>query len=298
MKHVKPYLLVSCIGISAVIMTLVGFFYENTVYSNRSFDPFREPPVSAGMLAIKEDCLLTPFFPESKAASVHMDCFAKPVLSASSLFQIAEWEAKTAEKHFTKVDESYFQDALFIGDSRTAGIELYAGFQNATFYAATSMNVFDFDTRKINVDGTKMTVKDALTLHQFQKIYIMLGINDVGVNTIDTFFHSYSDMVKEIMRLQPDAIIFLQGNLHVTEKKSAADSIINNENIEARNQRIASLADNKRIFYIDVNESSLCDENGNLLEQYTWDQVHLEAKYYPIWKQFIMEHGILSSDNQ
>lgn len=290
MKNIKPYLLGSAICISAVIMTVIGIFYQNTVYAGRSFHIIKEPPVSAAMLAIKEGSITTPFSPELAVAASQINYFDN-ITFAGSLPELKQFEEHPVE--FTKVGENYFRDAVFIGDSRTAGIELYAGFKSATFYSATSLNIFDFDKRKINIDGTKMTIKEALSEHQFRKVYLMIGINDVGISTVDTFYNTYSEVVKEILRLQPNAILFIEGNLHVTEKKSSADKTINNENIEARNQKIASLADQERIFYIDVNESSLCDKDGNLLEEYTWDQVHLEAQYYPIWKQFIMEHGIV-----
>lgn len=291
MKNSKPYLLVSAICISAIMMTIAGIFYQNTIYAGRSFQFIKEPPVSAAMLAIKDGSLMAPFVPELSVASVSVNCFENTPLVNSSTLEIEQWEEQPVE--FTRVGENYFRDAVFIGDSRTAGIELYGGFQNATFYSATSLNIFDFDKRKINIDGTRMTIRDALSRHRFKKVYLMIGINDVGISTVDTFYNTYSDVVKEIQRLQPDAILFIEANLHVTEKKSVADKTINNENIEARNQKIATLADGERIFYIDVNTSPLCDENGNLLEEYTWDQVHLEAKYYPMWKQFIMEHGIV-----
>ena len=46
------------------------------------------------------------------------------------------------------------------------------------------------------------------------------------------------------------------------------------------------------IFYIDVNEA-VCDENGNLYADWTFDQIHLKAKYYQVWENFLMEHGIV-----
>ncbi len=68
----------------------------------------------------------------------------------------------------------------------------------------------------------------------------------------------------------------------MTQKKSEDGDSITNENIAARNNLIATLANQKDIFYIDINESSLCDE-GALISDYTWDQVHVKAQYYPIW---------------
>ena len=42
---------------------------------------------------------------------------------------------------FTEVDLSYFDDALFIGDSRVAGLAMNSG-TNATFYAVTSFQLY------------------------------------------------------------------------------------------------------------------------------------------------------------
>ena len=54
---------------------------------------------------------------------------------------------------------------------------------------------------------------------------------------------------------------------------------------------MATLADNKDIFYIDVNEV-VCDEEGNLNEEYTFDQIHLLGVYNDLWKEFLLSHGV------
>ena len=129
-------------------------------------------------------------------------------------------------------------------------------------------------------------------MKQFAKIYLMVGINECGTGTPESFYERYRDVVLDIRRLQPEALIFIQGNLFVTQKKSDDDDSITNENISARNDLIATLANQKDIFYIDINESSLC-EDGALVSDYTWDQVHIKAQYYPIWKDFLLQHAII-----
>ena len=54
---------------------------------------------------------------------------------------------------------------------------------------------------------------------------------------------------------------------------------------------MATLADNEQIFYVDVNEV-VCDEEGNLKADYTFDQIHLLGVYNDLWKQFLMAHGV------
>lgn len=199
----------------------------------------------------------------------------------------AEWEYITA-------DEDYFDDAVFIGDSRTVGLCDYAGLDNAAFYASTGLTVYKiFDAQIVPVEGTKqkITIEEALTERRFSKIYLMLGINEMGTGTVETFMERYEEVVARLKELQPDAIIYLQAIMRVSSERSAKGDYINNEGIDARNAEIAKLADNRTVFYLDVNPC-VCDESGGLVKEYTFDGVHLKAAYIEIWKQFLMEHCV------
>ena len=80
--------------------------------------------------------------------------------------------------------------------------------------------------------------------------------------------------------------------MHVTERKSKSDKYFTNEKINERNQALSELADNQTIFYMDMNES-VDDENGNLLAELTFDDVHLKASSYQRWYDFLLGHGIV-----
>lgn len=198
-------------------------------------------------------------------------------------------------KSLVPVPESYFDDALFIGDSRTVGLYEYGGFQESTvFFAKTSLTIYDLfeEPEKFAqlADGKKATLEEALTERKFGKIYLMLGINELGRGTTESFFRVYAEAVNRIRLLQPDALIFIQGIMRVGEEKNSTDAIFNNTNINARNQAISMMADNRSIFYLEVNDA-VCDENGNLISDYTFDQIHLKAKYYQLWKNYLFAHG-------
>ena len=199
----------------------------------------------------------------------------------------AQWE-------YASVEKSYFDDALFIGDSRTVGLQDYAGLDNATFYASTGLTIYKlFDAEIAPVEGShkKQTVEQALSERQFGKIYLMIGINEMGTGTVESFMKKYDEAVKHLQELQPDAIIYLQAIMKVSAERSAKGDYIYNEGIEQRNAEIAKLADNQQIFFLDVNPY-VCDDGGGLVSDYTFDGVHLKAAYIEIWKQFLMDHTI------
>jgi hypothetical protein len=202
-------------------------------------------------------------------------------------------ENKEVSYEFATVKESYFKDALFIGDSRTVGLEEYSGWKDPTYYAETGITIYEvFDKKIAEVGGQKVMLEEALKKKNFKKIYIMLGINEMGIGTAKSFTAEYKKVIDKIKKLQPDAIIFIQSIMNVTKKKSDTDPVFNNKKIKERNEHLALLADNKKVFYIDVNEA-ITDNTGGMAAKYTFDSIHLKAVYYKIWTDFLLKHGVV-----
>lgn len=194
---------------------------------------------------------------------------------------------------FTEVTREYFDDALFIGDSRAVGIQLYSGWDNLTYCTESGMTVYNmFDRQITRADGTKTTLEEALAESSFGKIYLEIGINEMGTGTVDSFMEAYENAVLRLRELQPDADIFLCGIMYVRKSKSDSDPVFNNPAIRERNERIAQLADQQTVFYLDINEVT-SDENGNLNPDYTWDEIHLLGKYNVLWTEYLSSHGIV-----
>lgn len=193
---------------------------------------------------------------------------------------------------FEKVEDSYFKDALFIGDSRTVGIKEYGKLKQATYFCDTGMSIYNIYSKKLSVSGVgKVDIKKLLSTKKYGKIYIMLGINEIG-NSLDTNTKKFKEVIQYIRKAQPDAIIVIQANLHVTKQKSDAGETFSNKRIDKYNKRLSKIADNNKIFYLDANEI-FDDENGNMKKVYTGDNVHLYAKYYVNWTNYIKEHAVV-----
>lgn len=203
-------------------------------------------------------------------------------------------EDKTYE--FTTVDRSYLDGALFIGDSRTSTLYEYAGWDNTDFYVEYGLTIWDVLNEPIATrPGTneKISVYDGLSATKYDKIYIMLGVNELGTGTADTYFEQFKTVIDTIRALQPDATVFIQSIIHVTDEIDRKGTYINNDEINARNEKIKTLADNKSIFYIDNNQLFDDPQTGKLNPDYTGDGVHILAKYVGDWQNFYLEHGIV-----
>lgn len=198
---------------------------------------------------------------------------------------------------FQTVSYEYFDDALFIGDSRTVGLMEYGNLENATFFADSGMSVYGLAWKKISVPGKgKVTFDEILTEQQYGKIYLMLGMNELGYR-FDTTKERYQETLEKILAEQENAIIYLCANMHVTAEQSAKDEIYNNENVNLINELIAGLTDGEKIFYLDVNEL-FDDENGALAEEYTSDAFHVLGKYYEDWIDWLCTRAILLPEEE
>lgn len=199
-------------------------------------------------------------------------------------------EPVVKEREFRTVGYDYFDDALLIGDSRMEGIMEYGGLDNADFFAHSGMSVFSMGEKKLMVHGEKMTFEEVLNHKQYKKVYLMIGINELGYQ-FDLVAEKYAQRVEMIREKQPDAVIYLCANLHVTTEQSEKDAIYNNENVNRLNAMIRELADGQKTFYLDVNEI-FDDEDGGLSKEYSVDSFHVMGKYYVTWVDWLCTKAI------
>ena len=179
-------------------------------------------------------------------------------------------------------------DALFIGDSRTVGLMEYAGIDGADYFCTVGMSVYNIHKNSVSVPNVgKVTLTELLNGKKYGKIYIMLGINEMGYK-ISSTVEKYSELIEFIKDKQPNAVIFIQANLHVSKSRSDSDKVVNNIAINGLNAELAKLADGKSKFYLDAN-ILFDDKTGALSSDKSEDSTHLYAKYYKEWGEWIIK---------
>lgn len=215
--------------------------------------------------------------------------------STTNQEETSEQETSTEDEtrvQFMTVEPAYFDDALFIGDSRTVGIYEYGVLKGADFFCNVGMSVFSVHKAEVNIPSVgKTTLTSLLETAKYGKVYIMLGMNELGYSLNKTI-GKYEELINEVRTLQPDAIIYLQANLRVTKKRSDSDSIYNNTKINRINSAVAAYANDKDIFYIDVNPL-FDDGEGNFDKKYTNDNTHPFARYYTEWSKWLCEMAVI-----
>ena len=198
---------------------------------------------------------------------------------------------------YRAVNEEYFSDALIVGDSRTVGLRDFGGMRDcSTVLAKESLNVFNLFTKSLDYttesgETAVTTLLDLLLTKQYRKVYLSVGINELGTPDTKAYYQKYREAIAVIRQLQPDAIIYMQGIMHVTRDLSSTDKVFNNTSIVQRNIAIETLANGHDIFYLDMNPE-FCDENGDLKSDLSNDGIHLKASAYATWRDYLMTHAI------
>lgn len=191
-----------------------------------------------------------------------------------------------------RVVDSYFDDAVFIGDSRTEGLILNTGLSNATAYVYKGLMVDTVFTKPVvNRGGQKLSVMDALASTQFSKVYIMLGINETGWVYSQIFQSKYGDIIDRIREINPDAVIYVQGIMPVSNQVSSTHGYITNSKINEYNFLLRELAEEKQVCYIDT-ENAVASENGDLPEEAAVDGIHFVKDYCEKWLDYLKTHSV------
>ena len=189
------------------------------------------------------------------------------------------------------VGTEYFHDAVFIGDSRTEGLMLYTNTGDAQFLTHKGLKVDTAFTSEVIREGDeKISVVEALKRHRYKKVYVMLGVNELGWVYESAFIQRYGELVDAIRESQPDAVVYLQSILPVSASKSASDKVYNNPRIETYNRLIRQLAEEKGVYYLQVVDAVQVD--GVLPEEATTDGVHLVPAYCKKWLEYLETHTV------
>ncbi|HAG69806.1 MAG TPA: hypothetical protein DCL38_07525 [Lachnospiraceae bacterium] len=216
----------------------------------------------------------------------------KGTVSGNETLAVAESADPNAgyPSEYTEVDYGYFLDALFVGDSRLQGFGMYADLP-ATYYCVTSFSVYKYDTMKVvQTDAGKVPIFDALPYDMFTKIYIKVGLNEMGGNE-ELFFERYAELIARLREYEPRAIVYVHAILPVTNAKSASDRYHNNPAIHERNEKLKAFAAEQKAYYIDVSPA-IALEDGSLPPEATSDGIHLKASYMEPWKEYLRTHAI------
>ncbi len=195
-----------------------------------------------------------------------------------------------------KMNLSYFNDAAFIGDSRTMDLMIYSKVKKtkAAAYCDVGLNVNTvFEKKFITVKKKKVTVLEALKANnkKYSKIYIMFGINELGFDSVEGFIKSYKKLIDAVRKIKPDALIYVQSVLPVAKSKDQTSDMFTNHRAKKYNTYIKEMCTEKKVFFIDA-YSAFEGANGYLPEAVASDGIHFRADVCDKWLIYLANHTL------
>ena len=211
-----------------------------------------------------------------------------------------------------RVDETYFDDVLFIGDSISEGLFNYAAAKetlgDARFLTSVSLSatnaLWDVSSRSVHPrwEGEKMKVENAVPLTGKTKVYLMLGMNDIISVGVDRSAQNFEKLCANILQNAPGTELFVQSVTPIVgEGRTSGEHTLNNETIAQYNEQLKQLCAQNGWHYLDVAEA-LRDGTGRLNTAYCSDSngmgMHLNFTGCEAWVDYLYTHtlseGVLS----
>ena len=189
-------------------------------------------------------------------------------------------ETRPLTSHATPDDVHWFDDAVFLGDSITNMLNLHCAndpdaLGKAKFICAPSLGFTNAQwdlNQKGNVHpsyrGKTVLAENCAKVTGANKVFIMLGMNDIGIYGTDGAMDACKTLVEKIQKNSPGVTIYMQS---VTPKLTThEDEVIYNELIRDFDAKLEAYCKKNNFKYLDIYHL-VCDENGALRPEFCGD---------------------------
>ena len=208
--------------------------------------------------------------------------------------ELAKKKAKEEErKKRAAIDEHYFDNTLFIGDSKMVELAEWGPLGKAKYFCGVSYSVFNIFSEKVSNKWFKnKTLEQALSAHQYDQVYIELGYNESGY-PYESLIKQYEEVLDYVRDAQPDARIVLHAVMHASKSVAEAEPAYSPKNLDKINRGIKKLAKERdRVFYVDPGKP-FYDKDGYLKEGTSFDGEHLDVEHTEKWSKEILKRAVI-----
>jgi hypothetical protein len=203
-------------------------------------------------------------------------------------------------------DQSFLNGSVFIGDSVTLKLKNYVTkmrkskpgfFGTAAFLAAGSMGSGNAlqplgkDSIHPYYNGEKALLEDSAAKMGADKIYLMLGINDLAPYGVEGAAENLEALTKRFRNKIPDVQIYIQSATPMLADKQK--KTLNNPNLERYNKLVSKICEKDGWHFLDV-ASVMRDSTGALKSEYCSDPddlgLHFTDAACEVWIHYILTH--------
>ena len=180
------------------------------------------------------------------------------------------------------VDDEYFSDAVFIGDSMMEYVEIYELLPTAHFVWRIGMSPMSVGRKQFRVRGSE----EMLTTYEYalqfapRKLYLWLGANGLDIKASQGVIDDYEALADEVVSRFPQALIYVISPPPMTKARMDEEQYVVPGRYVKFEQLLRELAARRNFYYVDLYHM-VADEDGYLPEAYSMgDGFHLNKTAY------------------
>lgn len=199
------------------------------------------------------------------------------------------------------VSDSYFEDALFIGDSILRGFKSYVAPYPDNVIADQNAGLDQIFLNK-DVYYTTPSVQTTLwkaideVLPDAEKIYVLIGANGVPGYENEKNISFYEDLIVKLKDRFPDKVIYICALTPITKDLSDLRTPdFTTEKVNDFNNKLFELCQTYNTYYLQTDED-LKNSSGYLMSEYdAGDGMHLNKDGHTVLLEYFKTH-IVSAD--
>ena len=194
----------------------------------------------------------------------------------------------------------YWDHTVFIGDSVSVMLESYCNSSQALggakFLCSGSMSATNMLAGLILPEwpkgsGQHPPIEESVKASGADVVYIMLGMNNISMG--DRAVEDMLTIATNIQQANPDATLIFQSVTPMTEDSPRKTASLNNDTINAYNERIKAMAQEHEWYYVNVAEA-VRNENGFLRPEFCSDKqgmgMHFTYDGTKAWVDYLKVH--------
>jgi len=189
----------------------------------------------------------------------------------------------------------FFDDAAFIGDSISYSLMVYntrhGGLGSPLFLVRGSLSLHNTQNGMMEVyfQGKNMAPWDALAASGVKKVFLHLGMNDIGYWGIDDTMLHWETFLGHIREVCPDIEVYIQSLTPVWFR--VQEKLLNNDNVDLYNERLKEFAEANGCHFVNI-APYFKDYTGGLAKPYCADDfVHMTEEGNEVWTRVLLAYA-------
>lgn len=199
--------------------------------------------------------------------------------------------------HLDNPPTDYFSDALIMGDSISYFLFQFESKSNllgdVMFLTRGGTSLLGIENGHYNIyyQGQDMDIEDSVALSGRNKVFLMLGQNDLGYRTIEDTLASYENIINRIREKSPNVEIYIQSLVHEWWETGASNT--RNEKIDLYNAQLEPFAEEMGCHYLDI-KMYIEDHYGTMAAPYNMDYgIHVNEEGCTEWMQALLSYAYI-----